>query len=173
MKSFILIGVLICLGCSIAGCGYSSSGSNYSGPQNTLSLAGNRQFTYTSSKGVSSTISGTLTQNRSSFPATVTITITGTSPCAASATLSGTLSCFALTGTVTAPNLETISVTGTVATSYNSASGAYQVTSAMGNCSAAMGDTGTWTGTRITSGIYGGMLMSTCNPAHFAVRNPG
>ena len=156
MKSFILIGVLICLGCSIAGCGYSSSGSNYGGGQNTLSLTGNWQFTYTSSKG-SSTISGTLTQNGSSFSATVAIT--GTSPCATSAAaLSGTLSGYALTGTITATNLETISVMGTVATDYNSAMGTYQVMPAMG--SACMSDSGTWTGKRISSGIYGGMLMS-------------
>ena len=160
MKSFVLIGVLICLGCFIAGCGYSSSGSNYGGGQNTLSLTGNWQFTYTSSKPGSSpsTISGTLTQNGNSFSATVTIT--GTSPCATSATFSGTLSGYALTGTLTATNLETISVTGTVATDYNSAMGTYRVMSAMGACMSASGDSGTWTGKRITSGIYGGMLMS-------------
>jgi len=155
MKSFVLIGVLICLGCSIFGCGgYSSS--NYSGSQNTLTLAGNWQFTYTSSKGGSATISGTLTQTGSSFSATVTIT----SSCATSATFSGILSGYTLTGTVTATNLETINVTGTVATDYNSASGTYQVMAATGACAAASGDSGTWTGKRISSGIYGGMLVS-------------
>ena len=162
MKSFILIGVLICLGCSIAGCGYSSSGSNYSGGQNTLSLSGNWQFTFTSSKPGSSpsTISGTLTQNGSSIFANVAIT----GSCAPSATFSGMLSGYTLTGTITAANLETLSVTGTVTTNYNSVTmGSYQVMpgTAMGACMSASGDMGTWTGTRITSGgPYVGMLMS-------------
>ncbi len=154
MKSVGVIGVLICLGCSISGCGYSSS--NYSGPQNTLSLAGNWQFTYTSSKGGSATISGTLTQTGSSFSGTMTIA----SSCATSGTFSGTLSGYALTGTLTATNLETISVTGMVATDYNSANGTYQVMTTTGACSAASGDSGMWTGKRVASGIYGGMLIS-------------
>src|SRR5215472_16843889 len=156
MKSYLLIGVFICLGCSISGCGYSSSGSNYNGMQNTLTLTGNWQFTYTSSKGGASTVTGTITQNGSSFSANVTIT----SSCATSATFSGTLSGYALTGTLTATNLETISVMGTVATDYNSASGTYQVMSVMGGCAAASGDSGTWTAKRVGSGIYGGMLVS-------------
>ena len=157
MKSFIVVGVLICLGCSISGCGgYSSS--NYTAPQNMLSLAGNWQFTYTSSKTGSSplTISGTLTQNGSSFSGNMTIT----NSCTTSGTISGTLSGYALTGTLTETNPETISITGTVATNYNSASGTYQVMSATAPCAAAGGDSGTWTGTRMSSGIYGGMLMS-------------
>jgi hypothetical protein len=153
MKSCALIGVLICLGWSISGCGYSSS--NYSSPQNTLTLAGNWQFTYTSSRGGSATVSGALTQTGSSFSATVTVT----NSCATSGTISGTLSGYALTGTLTETNPETITVTGTVATDYNSASGMYQVM-ATGACAAFNGDSGTWTGKRMTSGIYGGMLIS-------------
>ena len=157
MKSFLSIGVLICLGCLISGCGgYSSS--NYNPPQNTLSLAGNWQFTYTSSKAGSSpsTISGTLAQNGSSFSGTMTIT----NSCATSGMFSGTISSYGLTGTLTETSPETISITGTVATNYNSASGTYQVMPTTGTCSAFSGDTGTWTGTRVSSGIYGGMLMS-------------
>lgn len=158
MKSFTVVGVWICLGCLISGCGgYSSS--NYSSPQNTLSLAGNWQFTYTSSKAGSSpsTISGTLAQNGSSFSGTMTIT----NSCATSGMISGTISSYGLTGTLTETSPETISITGTVATNYNSASGTYQVMPTTGTCSAFSGDTGTWTGTRMSSGIYGGMLVST------------
>jgi len=155
LKSSLCVGVLICLSCAICGCG-GYGGSNYSSPQNTLSLAGNWQFTYTSSKSGSATVSGTLTQNGSSVSGTMTIT----GSCAASGTISGALSGYTLTGTLTESSPETISITGTVSTNYNSASGTYQVMSATGACSAASGDSGTWTGTRMSSGIYGGMLMS-------------
>lgn len=173
MKSFMLIGALICLG-SVYGCGY--SGSNYRAPQNTTSLTGNWQFTYTSSKAGSTpvTVSGTLTQNGGNFSGTMTVS----NSCATSGMISGTLSGYTLSGTLsetpTAANTETISITGTVATTYNSASGTYQVTSATGTCAAAMGDRGTWTGTRSSSGGgpygYGGMLMPADRiPVHVAL----
>jgi hypothetical protein len=88
------------------------------------------------------------------------MTITGTGSCAASGTISGMLSTYALTGTLTETSPETLSITGNVAANYNSASGTYQATSATGACSAFSGDSGTWTGTRMSSGVYGGMMMS-------------
>jgi hypothetical protein len=147
---------LICISCLISGCG-GYSNSNYTPPPpNTTSLAGNWQFTYTSSKTGSAIVSGTLTQNGSSVSGTMTIT----GSCATSGMISGTLSGYGLTATLTETSPETISITGTVATNYNSASGTYQVMSATGACAAASGDSGTWTGTRMSSGVYGGMLMS-------------
>ena len=153
MKPTILIVMAICLGSSISGCGgYASPGNS----PTASNLAGSWQFTYTSSRG-SSTVSGTLTQTGSSFSGTVTIT----GSCPGSGTISGTLSGYSLTGTLTEATLKTISITGTVATSYNSASGMYQVTSATGSCAAAMGDSGTWTATRTsTSGYYIGSMQS-------------
>jgi hypothetical protein len=57
-------------------------------------------------------------------------------------------------------NTETITITGSVATSYSTSNGTFQVTSATGACASAAGDTGTWTGTRMSSpsGGYGGMI---------------
>ena len=157
MKSIILIAVMICLSCSISGCGGYNAPSN---PQAPLSLAGNWQFTYTSSKGGSSTVSGTLTQTGSSFSGNVTIT----NSCATSGTISGTISGTSLTGTLTETSPETISITGSVASSYGSANGTYQVTSATAACAAAMGDSGTWTGTHTTNvsgNPYTGMVRPT------------
>ena len=160
MKSIILIAVVICLGCSISGCGGYNAPSNPNNPQVTLSLAGNWQFTFTSSKGGSSTVSGTLTQTGSGFSGTVTIT----NSCATSGTLSGTISGTSITGTITETSPETISITGTIAANYGSANGTYQVMSATGACLAAMGDSGTWTGTHTTNvsgNPYTGMVRPT------------
>ena len=156
MKSIILIAVVICLGCLISGCGGYTTPSNPNNPQPTLSLAGNWQFTYTSSKGGSSTVSGTLTQTGSNFSGSVTIT----NSCTTSGTISGTISGTSLTGTLTEANPETISITGTVASNYASANGTYQVMSATGICASASGDSGTWTGTHTTvsGGPYVGMV---------------
>jgi hypothetical protein len=153
MKSFAWILVLTCL-CSISGCGGYNAPNN---PQPTLSLAGNWQFTYTSSKGGSSTVSGTLTQTGSSFSGSVTIT----NSCATSGTISGTISGTSLTGTLAEANPETISITGSVASNYGSANGTYQVMSASGMCASATGDSGTWTGTHTTNvsgNPYAGMV---------------
>jgi hypothetical protein len=156
MKSIILIAVVICLGCSISGCGGYVNNSNNS---QTTSIAGNWQFTFTSSKGTSATVSGTLTQTGSSFSG-VNLSITGS--CATSGMMSGTISGLSLTGTLTETSPETISVTGTVASSYNSANGTYQVMAASGMCATASGDSGTWSGTRISAsgGPYVGMVRS-------------
>jgi hypothetical protein len=156
MKTFALIVVLICL-CLISGCGGYNNPNNPNNSQTTLSLAGNWQFTYTSSKGGSSTVSGTLTQTGSGFSGTVTIT----NSCATSGTLSGIVSGTSITGTLTETSPETISITGTVAANYGSANGTYQVMSATGICAAAMGDSGTWTGTHTTNvsgSPYAGMV---------------
>jgi hypothetical protein len=155
MKSNILIAVVICLGCSISGCGGYSSHSNTPLGQ---TLAGTWQFTYVSSKGGSSTVSGTLTQTGGAFSGSVALT----GSCASSGTISGTMSGSALTGTLTEANPETISVMGTLATSGSTASGTYQVMSASGACAAASGDTGTWSGTRTAApiGPYSGMVRS-------------
>jgi len=153
MKTFASILVLTCLS-SILGCGGYSSPSNNS--QGTLSLAGNWQFAFTSSKGGSSTVSGTLTQTGSSFSGTVMIT----NSCATTGTISGTISGASFTGTLTEGNPETISITGTIASNYGSANGRYQVMTATGACVASSGDSGTWTGTHTTvsGGPYGGMV---------------
>ena len=155
MKSLILIAVLICLGCSMSGCGGYNNPTN---SQSTVSLAGNWQFTYTSSKGGSSTVSGTLTQTGSGFSGTVTIT----NSCATSGTLSGTISGTSITGAITETSPETINVTGTVSANYGSASGTYQVMATTGSvCAAFAGDSGTWTGTHTTNvsgGPYAGMV---------------
>src|SRR5712691_10424533 len=153
MKSIILIAVVICLGCSISGCGGYTSPNN---SQTAASMTGNWQFTYTKSGSVSLSGTGTLTQTGSSFSGTLSIT----GACAISGTISGTLSGLSLAGTLTGTNL-TISVTGTVVSSYNSAGGSYQVMMASGACAAANGDSGTWTGTRTSvSGYFIGPMQS-------------
>lgn len=155
MKSIILIAVVICMGCSISGCGGYSSHSNTPLGQ---TLAGTWAFTYVSSKGGSSTVSGTLTQTGGAFSGSVALT----GSCASSGTISGTMSGSALTGTITESSPETINVMGTLATSGSTASGTYQVMSATGACASASGDTGTWTGTRtaVPTGPYSGMVRS-------------
>ena len=156
MKSNILIAVAICLGCSISGCG-----GGYSSHSNTplgQTLAGTWDFTYVSSKGGSSTVSGTFTQTGGAFSASLTLT----GSCSSSGMISGTVSGSAITGTLTETNPETINVTGALATSGGTASGTYQVMSATGACAAASGDTGTWSGTRtaVPVGPYTAMVRS-------------
>ena len=157
MKSIILITVVICLGCSISGCGGYTNSNN---PQAAPSLAGNWTFTYVPSMGTSSTVSGTLTQTGSSFSGTMTIT----NSCATSGTISGTISGTSFTGTLTETSPETITVTGTISSNYGSANGTFQVMSATGICASASGDSGTWTGTHTTlsggggGGGYGGIV---------------
>ena len=141
MKSTILVALVICLGCSISGCGgYSSHGNT---PLNQT-LAGTWDFTYVSSTSGSATVSGTFTQTAGAFSASVSLTGT----CASSGMISGTLSGSAITGTLTETSPETISVMGSLSANGNTASGTYQVMSATGACAAASGDTGTWSGTR-------------------------
>jgi hypothetical protein len=155
MKSTISIALVICLSCSISGCGGYSSGSNTPLSQ---TLAGTWHFTYVSSKSGSATVSGTLSQTAGAFSGSVTLTGT----CSATGTISGNVSGSAITGTLTEGSPETISVTGNLASSGNTASGAYQVMSATGACAAASGDTGTWSGTRtaVPTGPYSAMVRS-------------
>jgi len=157
MKSMIQIALVICLVCSIPGCGggYSSSSSNTPLSQ---TLAGTWDFTYVSSTSGSATVHGTFTQTKGAFSASVTLTGT----CASTGTISGTVSGSAITGTLTEANPETISVMGTIANSGNTASGTYQVMSATGACAAASGGTGTWTGMRTATpiGPYSAMVRS-------------
>lgn len=155
MKLLTLVGSLVvAITCSSCG-GY---GNSSSGSVNSTSLAGNWQFTYTSSSagGAKATVSGALTQNSGSVSGTLNIT----GSCGTSGTLSATLNGLALTGTLTENNPETITITGTVTSAYNTSSGTYQVTSATGACASAMGDSGTWTGMRTSSpsGGYGGVI---------------
>jgi len=157
MKSIIQIAFIICLVCSISGCGgYSSSGSGNTPLSQTL--AGTWDFTYVSSKGGSSTISGTLTQTMGAFSGSVALT----GSCASAGTISGTVSGSNISGTLTESNPETIAVMGTLASTGNTASGSYQVMSATGACAAASGDTGTWTGTRtaVPIGPYSAMVLT-------------
>jgi hypothetical protein len=156
MKSFVLIAGMIFLGCSISGCGGYSTPTN---SQTAPSLAGNWQFTYTSSKSGTATVSGTLSQTGNNFSGNVTIA----NSCAASGMISGTISGLSLSGTLTESNPETISVTGTVSSDYSSANGTYQVMSATGACAAASGDSGTWAGTHTTAS--GGVYRGTMQPA--------
>jgi hypothetical protein len=156
MKSFVLIAVLIFLGCSTSGCG-----GGYSSPSNTplnQTLAGTWDFTYVSSTSGSSTVSGTFTQTAGAFSANVALT----GSCASTGMLSGTVSGSAITGTLTEATPETITVTGTLDTSGSTASGTYQVMSATGACAAASGQSGTWSGTRtaVPVGPYSAMVRS-------------
>ena len=156
MKSLTLVGLLAiaitCLSCG----GYGSSSSS-SGSSGSTTIAGNWHFTYTSSSGAMATVTGALAQSGSTVSSMVTLT----GSCATTGTLSATLNGLALTGTITETNPETISITGTVASGYNTSSGTYQVTSATGACATAMGDSGTWSGTRTSSpsGGYGGVIL--------------
>ena len=155
MKSIILIAVVICLGCSISGCGgYSSHGNT----PLSQTLAGTWDFTYVSSSGGSSTVSGTLTQTSGAFSGSVALT----GSCASSGMISGTVTGSAITGSIMETSPETISVTGTLATTGSTASGTYQVMSATGACAAASGDSGTWSGSRtaVPIGPYTAMVRS-------------
>jgi hypothetical protein len=154
MKSMALAGVLgIVLACTSCG----SYGNNYNGMPVSTNITGNWQFTYTSSRGGSSTVSGSLTQSGTGVSATVNIT----GSCAATGTLSATLNGTSLSGTITEGSLETIAITGSVSGDYSSSNGTYQVTSATGSCSTAMGDMGTWIGSRtsLPVGGYGGTVL--------------
>jgi hypothetical protein len=155
MKSIILIAVVICMSCSISGCGgYSSHGNT----PLSQTLAGTWDFTYVSSKGGSSTVSGTLSQTSGAFSGSVALT----GSCASTGMISGNVSGSNITGTLTESSPETINVMGTLDTSGNTASGTYQVMSATGACAAASGDTGTWTGMRtaVPTGPYSAMVRS-------------
>jgi hypothetical protein len=155
MKSIILVAVVIGLVCSISGCGgYSSNGNT----PLSQTLAGTWDFTYVSSKGSSSTVSGTLTQTSGNFSGSVTLTAS----CASAGMISGTVSGSNIAGTITESNPETISVMGALASNGNTASGTYQVMSATGACAAASGDTGTWSGTRtaVPTGPYSAMVRT-------------
>ena len=155
MKSTILIALVICLVCSLSGCGgYSSHGNT----PLSQTLAGTWDFTYVSSTSGSATVSGTFTQTMGAFSASVALTGT----CSSSGMISGTVSGSAITGTLTEASPETISVMGTLSASGNTASGTYQVMSATGACAAASGDTGTWSGTRTATpiGPYSAMVRS-------------
>ena len=155
MKSIILIALVICLVCSISGCGGYSSGSNT--PLNQT-LAGTWDFTYVSSTSGSATVSGTFTQTMGAFSASVALTGT----CSATGMISGTVTGSAITGSLTESSPEMISVTGNLASAGNTASGTYQVMSATGACAAASGDTGTWTGNRtaVPIGPYSAMVRT-------------
>jgi hypothetical protein len=152
MKPNMLIAVVICLGCSISGCGGYTSPTN---SQTAASMTGNWQFTYTKSGSMSLSGTGILTQTGSNFAGTLSIT----GACVTSGTISGTLSGLSLTGTLTGTNL-TINVTGTVDSNYGSANGSYQVMMASSACASVAGDSGTWTGTHTTAsgGRYGGVV---------------
>jgi len=76
--------------------------------------------------------------------------------------ISGTVTGSAITGSIMETSPETISVTGTLATTGSTASGTYQVMSATGACAAASGDSGTWSGSRtaVPIGPYTAMVRS-------------
>jgi hypothetical protein len=169
MKSTILFALAICLVCSISGCGGYNSGSN---TPLTKTLAGTWDFTYVSSGGGSATVSGTFTQTTGAFSGSVSLT----GSCSTTGTLSGNVTGSAITGTLTETNPETISVTGTIASSGNTASGTYQVMSATGACAAASGGTGTWSGTRtsVPVGPYSAMVLTADRlPVHVILNLDG
>src|ERR1700739_258827 len=94
MKSTILVALVICLVCSISGCGsYSSHGNT---PLNQT-LAGTWDFTYVSSTSGSATVSGTFTQTMGAFSGSIALT----GSCSTTGTLSGTVTGSAIAGTLT------------------------------------------------------------------------
>ncbi|HEY2124905.1 MAG TPA: hypothetical protein VGG94_05530 [Chthoniobacterales bacterium] len=171
MESTIRIALVICLACSISGCGGYSSHGNGNTPL-TQTLAGTWDFTYVSSKSGSATVSGTFTQTNGAFSASVALT----GSCAAMGTISGTMSGSAITGTLTEASPETINIMGTLASTGNTASGTYQVMSATDACAAASDDTGTWSGTRtaVPIGPYSAMVRSADRlPVHVILNLDG
>ena len=94
------------------------------------------------------TASGTLTQTGGAVSGTLNLT----GSCTSSGSFSGSLSVYALGFTLTQTG-EAITLSGSVATDSSSANGTYQVTSATGACASAIGDSGTWSGTRTATAV--------------------
>ncbi len=127
-----------------------------------INVAGTWRFTASSSiYGVVSTGNGTLTQSGGSVTAQF---IFSGSPCATSASGTGTLSGTSLTMNINEGG-QIVVFTGTVTSDGNSASGNYQAP--QGGCT--QGDFGTFTGVRLPTigagGVVNGASFSTQSPA--------
>ena len=161
MKAFLTI-VMICYCLTLSSCGgYSAPAA---GQPSGINMAGTWQFTFTSSKGGSMTASGSLSQTGG----TVSGTLNLTGSCTSSGSFSGSVSVYALSFTLTQTG-EMISLSGSVATDSSSANGSYQVTSATGACASAIGDSGTWSGTRTTAAASAAFVGSIQPPDRMPV----
>jgi hypothetical protein len=131
------LGILFLL-CSIAGCG---GGSNSS--PTGISLAGNWLFTaHSQASGETFTGSAPLQQNGTSISGTIKLS---GSPCATSATLSGSISGTAVTFQVELGD-QPVNFSGTSNSGGTSMSGSY--TAPSGGCT--NGDFGMWSATKVT-----------------------
>jgi len=132
-----ILGIMLLCAC-IARCGSSSS----SGSSPNMNVSGDWQFTgHSTLFDLTDTGSAVLQQSGNSV--TGTVTLSGT-PCATSATVSGSLSGTAFTFQLEEGN-QAVNFTGTVNSASNSASGNY--TAPSGGCT--NGDYGTWSATKI------------------------
>ncbi len=113
-----------------------------------VNIAGNWTFSTTSSDyPVQTAVTGTVTQSGPIFSGSMNISGT---PCALTGSLSGTMTGDAISAFLAeneVDNTQTISLTGTVSSDGNSASGSYSAPA--GGCT--NGDAGTWSGTRSVS----------------------
>lgn len=127
-----------------------------------INIAGTWRLTVRSVYGPVGTVTGTFAQNGNNV--TAQLSISG-SPCATSATASGTLSANSLSMSVTQNNGEVFTMTATVTSDGNSAVGNYRGPN--GGCT--QGDYGTWTGDRMpvcsSGGVVNGACFGTQSPA--------
>ena len=126
-----------------------------------INIAGTWRLTVRSTYGPVGTVTGTITQNGNNIAAQFNIS---GSPCATSATATGTLSGTSMSMSVTQNNGEIFTMTATVTSDGNSAVGNYRGPS--GGCT--QGDFGTWTGDRMPVCSSGGVV----NGAHFGTQAP-
>jgi hypothetical protein len=144
---FASLGVLVSCG----------GGGGGNGGGSVVSLAGNWQFTATSSVfDITTTATGQVNQNGSSLSGT--LALSGT-PCADSASFAGTINGNNLRGTLD-ENGQTVTMMGTVSADGNSGSGTY--TTPAGGCT--NGDHGTIVGERLS--MLNGMFVGPFGPAN-------
>lgn len=143
----VALGVLLVV---LSACG--GGGNSSTAPVN---MAGNWQFTGNSTTfGYTFTASGQVNQTKSSISGTLSLS---GSPCARTADFSGTLNGTSLSATLNESG-QNVSFTGTVSADGNSLSGTYAAPS--GGCT--NGDTGTWSGSRVSmlNGLFRGTLAA-------------
>jgi hypothetical protein len=138
----------------LGSCGGGGGGNGGGSP---ISLAGNWQFTATSSVfDITTTATGQVNQDGSSLSGT--LALSGT-PCADMASFAGTVNGNELMGTLN-ENGQTVTMMGTVSADGNSGSGTY--TTPAGGCT--NGDHGTIVGQRLS--MLNGMFMGSIGPAN-------
>lgn len=143
----VALGVLLVV---LSACG--GGGNSSTAPVN---MAGNWQFTGNSTTfGYTFTATGQVNQTKSSISGTLSLS---GSPCAQTAEFSGSLSGTSLSVTANESG-QNVSFTGTVSADGNSLSGTYAAPS--GGCT--NGDTGTWSGSRVSmlNGLFRGTLAA-------------